>query len=347
MSDYTPRNVLVTGGAGFIGSNLVHHLLAETDVECVVNFDALTYAASLDNLKELPAPERYRFVHGDICDAETVGSTLRQYRIDTILHLAAESHVDRSISGPAVFVSTNVVGTYTLLESARRFWLDESKLSAEACRFCHVSTDEVFGSLGTDDPAFTETTPYDPRSPYSSTKAGSDHLVRAYSHTYRLPIVITNCSNNYGPRQHDEKFIPTIVRSCLAGAPIPVYGAGSNIRDWLFVADHCRAIDLVTRQGALGESYNIGGKTELSNLELVGRICAIFDRWFPDRSPHSQLIEFVTDRPGHDWRYAMDITKISTELDWSPVETIESGLEKTVDWYIARHTGNAALSLAS
>ncbi len=320
MSTFSPRNVLLTGGAGFIGSNLVHHLLSATDVAMIVDLDALTYAASLANLEGLAAPERHRLVHGDICDAPLVERLLREHAIDTIVHLAAESHVDRSISGPAVFVSTNVVGTYTLLEAARRVWLEERKLDDARCRFCHVSTDEVFGSLGARDPAFTETTPYDPRSPYSATKAGSDHLVRAYRHTYGLPVVLTNCSNNYGPRQHAEKFIPTIIRSCLAGDGIPVYGNGGNVRDWLFVADHCRAIDLVLRRGRPGESYNIGGNTELSNIDLAGRICAMLDQAAPEGAPHTRLIQYVTDRPGHDWRYAMDTGKINRELGWSPSE---------------------------
>ncbi|HYN38289.1 MAG TPA: GDP-mannose 4,6-dehydratase, partial [Rhodospirillales bacterium] len=262
-------------------------------------------------------------------------------------HLAAESHVDRSISGPAVFVSTNVVGTCTLLEATRRVWLEQRKLDPATCRFCHVSTGEVFGSLAPEDPAFTETTPYDPRSPYSATKAGSDHLVRAYHHTYGLPVVMTNCSNNYGPRQHDEKFIPTIIRSCLAGSGIPVYGTGSNIRDWLYVEDHCRAIDRVVRRGRLGESYNIGGNCELSNIALVRRISAMLDVAVPTGAPHDRLIQFVTDRPGHDWRYAMDIAKIGAELGWSPAESLNSGLAKTIDWYLTRHAGDAgSLSVA-
>ena len=334
MSHFAPRNVLLTGGAGFIGSNLVHHLLDATDIVRIVNLDALTYAASLDNLDGLAAPERHHLVHGDICDAPLVQRLLREQEIDAVIHLAAESHVDRSISGPAVFVATNVVGTHTLLEAARRVWLDERKLDGAHCRFCHVSTDEVFGSLRPGAPAFTERTPYDPRSPYSATKAGSDHLVRAYHHTYGLPVVLTNCSNNYGPRQHAEKFIPTIIRSCLEGRSIPVYGDGGNIRDWLYVADHCRALDLVLRRGRLGESYNIGGNSELANLDLVHRICATLDGIRPAGAPHARLIEYVTDRPGHDWRYAMDIAKIKSELGWSPTESLATGLAKTIAWYL-------------
>jgi dTDP-glucose 4,6-dehydratase len=336
MSDFAPSNVLLTGGAGFIGSNLVHHLLAATDIGRIVNLDALTYAASLDNLDGLAAAERHHFVHGNICDVPLVERLLREHEIDTVIHLAAESHVDRSISGPAVFVATNVVGTYTLLEAARRVWLDERRLDSAGCRFCHVSTDEVFGSLRAADPAFTESTPYDPRSPYSATKAGSDHLVRAYCHTYGLPVVLTNCSNNYGPRQHAEKFIPTIIRSCLGGHPIPVYGNGGNIRDWLYVADHCRAIDLVLRRGRVGESYNIGGNSELANRDLVHRICAMLDGVRPADAPHARLIEYVTDRPGHDWRYAMDVARIKRELGWSPSESLDSGLAKTIAWYLSR-----------
>jgi len=334
MTPFAPRNILVTGGAGFIGSNLVHHLLAATDVVRIVNLDALTYAALPDNLDGLAAPERHHFVHGDICDTPLVQRLLREEEIDTVIHLAAESHVDRSISGPAVFVATNLVGTHTLLEAARRVWLDERKLDGAHCRFCHVSTDEVFGSLQPGDPAFTERTPYDPRSPYSATKAGSDHLVRAYHHTYGLPVVLTNGSNTYGPRQHAEKVIPTIIRSCLGGRPIPVYGDGGNIRDWLYVADHCRALDLVLRRGRLGESYNIGGNSERANLDLVHRICAMLDATKPAGAPHARLIEHVTDRPGHDRRYAMDTAKIKGELGWSPTESLATGLAKTIAWYL-------------
>lgn len=332
---YTPHNVLVTGGAGFIGSNFVEHLLdSDPDVR-LINLDLLTYAGTLDNLAGVSNSDRHTFVQGDICDAELVARLLREHDVETIVHFAAESHVDRSITGPAEFIQTNLVGTFTLLEAARVLWIDEKRLSADACRFHHISTDEVYGTLGRDDPAFAETTPYAPNSPYSASKAGSDHLVRAYYHTYGLPVTTTNCSNNYGPRQHGEKFIPTIIRSCLFEKPIPVYGDGSNIRDWLYVLDHCRGIDEVIRKGRLGETYNVGGNCEMSNLDVVRAVCGVLDEVRPRSSPHFDLVEFVTDRPGHDWRYAIDISKIETELGWEPEESFESGIRKTVDWYAA------------
>lgn len=335
---YCPRSLLVTGGAGFIGANFVHHLLArDPEVRCV-NLDALTYAGNLDHLAGLADPARHTLVRGDITDAGLVQRLLREHEIDSIVHFAAESHVDRSISGPAVFIQTNVVGTFTLLEAARTFWLDECGWGAERCRFHHISTDEVYGDLGPGDPAFSETTPYAPSSPYSASKAGSDHLARAYHRTYGLPVTITNCSNNYGPRQHTEKLIPTVIRACREGRPIPVYGDGSNIRDWLYVEDHCRGIDLVLRRGRVGESYNIGGNSERSNLEIVREICRRMDAWHPEGEPHEQLITFVRDRPGHDWRYAIDATKMERELGFRPLESFETGLEKTVAWYMARIT---------
>ena len=338
--DHHPRNVLVTGGAGFIGCNFVRHLLA-TDPEIrIVTLDLLTYAGSLDNLRELPAPTRHLFVQGDICDRALVDRLLREHRIDTIAHFAAESHVDRSITGPAAFVQTNLVGTFTLLEAARAAWLDGK--TAEGRRFHHISTDEVYGTLQRDDPPFTETTPYAPNSPYSASKAGSDHLVRAYFHTYGLPVVTTNCSNNYGPFQHGEKFIPTVIRSCLLQKPIPVYGDGSNIRDWLYVEDHCRGIDAVIRRGRSGETYNIGGCNEWANLDIARLICQLLDERRPKHAPHEQLITFVTDRPGHDWRYAIDAGKMDRELGWRPRETFNTGIAKTVDWYLERHAANPA-----
>ena len=333
--EHRPRNVLVTGGAGFIGCNFVRHLLtADPDVR-IVNLDLLTYAGSLDNLRELPDPARHTFVQGDICDRPLVDRLLREHAIDTLVHFAAESHVDRSITGPAAFVQTNLVGTFTLLEAARIAWLDGR--TVDHCRFHHISTDEVYGTLQRDDPPFSETTPYAPNSPYSASKAGSDHLARAYFHTYGLPVVTTNCSNNYGPFQHGEKFIPTVIRSCLRQQPIPVYGDGSNIRDWLYVEDHCRGIEAVIRQGRLGETYNIGGCNEWANLNIVKRICALLDERRPEHAPHERLISFVTDRPGHDWRYAIAADKMDRELGWRPQETFDTGIAKTVNWYLQRH----------
>ena len=333
--NHPPHNVLVTGGAGFIGCNFVRYLLASDPELRIVNLDLLTYAGSLDNLRDLPDPSRHLFVQGDICDRTLVERLLREQQIDTIAHFAAESHVDRSITGPAAFVQTNLVGTFTLLEAARTVWQERNTLNA--CRFHHISTDEVYGTLGRDDPPFQETTPYAPNSPYSASKAGSDHLVRAYFHTYGLPVVTTNCSNNYGPWQHGEKFIPTVIRSCLLQQPIPVYGDGSNIRDWLYVEDHCRGIDTVIRRGQLGETYNIGGCNEWANISITRLICQLLDERRPQHAPHERLITFVTDRPGHDWRYAIAADKMERELDWRPQETFNSGIAKTVDWYLERY----------
>jgi len=334
MALFQPHNVLVTGGAGFIGANFIPSFLSGRPEARVVNLDALTYAGQLENLEGLPDPDRHQFVHGDICDRALVDSLLRKHEIDTVVHFAAESHVDRSISGPAAFVQTNLVGTFTLLEAARQYWREERKLGPEACRFHHISTDEVYGTLGPDDPPFTETTPYAPNSPYSASKAGSDHLVRAYYHTYGLPVTTSNCSNNYGPRQNWEKFIPAIIRACVEGRPIPVYGDGSNIRDWLYVDDHCRGIEAVIRGGRLGESYNIGGRNEWSNISIARLICRRMDERRPAAAPHERLITFVTDRPGHDWRYAIDGQKIETELGWQPQESFETGMDLTLDWYL-------------
>ncbi len=329
------KNVLITGGAGFIGANFVRYLLSvEPDVR-VVNLDNLTYAGSLENLNELPGIERYRFVRGDICDRSLVDNLLRRHEIDTIVHFAAESHVDRSILGPEQFILTNVIGTFTLLEAARNYWLDESNSNGENVRFHHVSTDEVYGSLELDDPAFTELTAYSPNSPYAASKASSDHLVRAYGHTYGLSYSISNCSNNYGPYQFPEKLIPLMILNALDGKPLPIYGDGQQIRDWLYVKDHCEAIWLILKGGQPGETYNIGGNQEVTNLEIVHHICAILDQKAPDsgNAPHNNLIEHVPDRPGHDRRYAMDIRKIHKELGWRPQESLESGLFKTIDWY--------------
>jgi len=331
---HIPRNVLVTGAAGFIGSNFVHHLLAQDAAVQVVSLDALTYAGNRQNLEGLPDASRHVFVHGDICDAALVDRLLREHRIDTVVHFAAESHVDRSISGPGEFVRTNVTGTFTLLQACRQYWQVEAALGAASVRFHHISTDEVFGTLGPDDPAFTESTPYAPNSPYSASKAASDHLVRAWFHTYGLPVVTTNCSNNFGPRQHGEKLIPTIIRSCLNGQPIPVYGDGSNVRDWLYVTDHCVGIEAVLRSGRLGECYNIGGGNEQHNLDVVRLICKVMDTERPAGAPHERLITFVTDRPGHDWRYAIDATKIQQELGWVRAQRFEGEIGETVRWYL-------------
>ena len=334
MSDYRPRTMLVTGGAGFIGCNFVRYML-ETDADLhIVNLDKLTYAGSLDNLKDLPDESRHIFVQGDICDRTLVDRLLREHRIDTVVHFAAESHVDNSIAGPEAFVKTNVLGTFMLLEAARSFWLQEMGWDQNQCRFHHISTDEVYGTLKLDDPAFSETTPYAPNSPYSASKAGSDHLVRAWFHTYGLPVTTSNCSNNYGPYQHGEKFIPTVIRSCIEGRPIPVYGDGTNIRDWLYVIDHCTGIDAVIRKGRVGETYNIGGINEWRNIDICRLICKLMDEYAPANAPHEKLITFVQDRPGHDWRYAIDASKMNNELGWCPAETFDSGIRKTVAWYL-------------
>jgi dTDP-glucose 4,6-dehydratase len=342
MAEYTPSRILVTGGAGFIGASFVHHLIGSDPAARVVNLDALTYAGSLENLAGLAGNDRYRFVKGDITDRPLVDALLREHAIDTIVHFAAESHVDRSITGPAAFLQTNVVGTFTLLEAARRLWLDEERRDRASCRFHHISTDEVYGSLAAGDAQFHEGTPYAPNSPYSASKAASDHFVRAYHHTYGLPVTTTNCSNNYGPLQHPEKFIPTVIRACQRGLSIPVYGTGSNIRDWLYVDDHCRGLDAVLRRGEPGCVYNIGGDNEWVNLDIARLICGIFDELRPESAPHARLITFVKDRAGHDFRYAIDAAKIKRELGWAPVETFETGIRKTVDWYLS----SAARSIA-
>ena len=318
--------LLVTGGAGFIGSALVRHLIAETDYT-VVNVDALTYAGNLDSVADAAPSDRYTFEQVDICDAAEAARLFETYRPDGVIHLAAESHVDRSIDGPAAFVQTNVVGTFTLLEAARRH------AAKHPFRFLHVSTDEVYGTLG-ETGLFTETTPYAPNSPYSASKAASDHLARAYHHTFGLDVVTTNCSNNYGPFQFPEKLLPVVILKASAGAPIPVYGKGINVRDWLYVDDHVRALVAAFERGAAGETYNVGGHNERTNLEVVHAICALLDEMNPDAAPHARLIAFVTDRPGHDARYAIDAGKIDRDLGWTPRETFESGLRKTVRWYL-------------
>ena len=329
------KNVLVTGGAGFIGSNFVHYLLEVDQQVQIVNLDALTYAGSLENLKDLPNAERHTFVQGDICNRDLVRNLLRQHQIDTIVHFAAETHVDRSILGPEPFIQTNVVGAFNLLEAARQVWLVEKSLPLEQVRFHHVSTDEVYGTLNPDDPAFSETTPYAPNSPYAASKASSDHLARSYNHTYQLPLTISNCSNNYGPRQFPEKLIPLIILNALAGKPLPVYGDGQQIRDWLFVTDHCEAIHLILTQGKPGETYNIGGNNQPANLTIVETVCDLLDVLQPQTDPHRNLIEFVADRPGHDRRYAMNISKIERELGWKPCYSLTDGLLATVEWILA------------
>jgi dTDP-glucose 4,6-dehydratase len=339
------KNVLVTGGAGFIGSNFVRYLLEVNQQVQIVNLDALTYAGSLENLKDLPAEraERHTFVQGDICNRDLVRNLLRQHQIDTIVHFAAETHVDRSILGPEPFIQTNVVGAFNLLEAARQVWLVEKSLPLEQVRFHHVSTDEVYGTLNPDDPAFSETTPYAPNSPYAASKASSDHLARSYNHTYQLPLTISNCSNNYGPRQFPEKLIPLIILNALAGKPLPVYGDGQQIRDWLFVTDHCEAIHLILTQGKSGETYNIGGNNQPANLTIVETVCDLLDEIQPLAEPHRSLIEFVTDRPGHDRRYAMNISKIERELGWKPRYSLTDGLLATVEWILANPDWVAAI----
>ncbi|MFB2936536.1 dTDP-glucose 4,6-dehydratase [Aerosakkonemataceae cyanobacterium BLCC-F154] len=329
----TPRRILVTGGAGFIGANFVLYWCDRYPEDRVIVLDALTYAGNRNNLASLAGRKNFRFVEGNICDRSLVNQLLESEKIDAIAHFAAESHVDRSILGPDAFVQTNVVGTFTLLEAFRQHWQNNSLDSAI---FLHVSTDEVYGTLGPNDPAFSETTPYAPNSPYSASKAGSDHLVRAYYHTYGLPTIITNCSNNYGPYQFPEKLIPLMCINALIGKSLPVYGDGQNIRDWLFVLDHCRALDTVIHSGKPGETYNIGGNNEVKNIDLVNTLCKLMDELasnLPVR-PCNQLITFVKDRPGHDRRYAINSTKLQTQLGWQPSVTVEEGLRKTVAWYL-------------
>jgi dTDP-glucose 4,6-dehydratase len=327
--------ILVTGGAGFIGSNFILQWIA-TEHARVVNLDKLTYAGNLNNLRSIEAHAHYRFERGDILDRKLVGSMLAREQPRALVHFAAESHVDRSIHGPDDFIRTNVNGTFALLEETRAYWSALPESDRGAFRFLHVSTDEVYGSLGSSDPAFTENTPYAPNSPYSASKAASDHLARAYHHTYGLPILTTNCSNNYGPLQFPEKLIPLVILNACQGKPLPVYGDGKNIRDWLYVEDHCRAIRAVLARGGVGETYNIGGRSEKNNLEIVGSICKLLDQLRPNDPtvPHDKLIAFVKDRPGHDRRYAMNTEKIERELDWHPQETFATGLEKTIRWYL-------------
>ncbi len=336
--------ILVTGGAGFIGSNFVLDWLADATAEPVVNLDALTYAGNRQNLTALAGDARHVFVHGDIGDRALLDRLLAEHRPRAILHFAAESHVDRSIHGPGAFIKTNVEGTFTLLEAARAYWNTLEGQAKAAFRFLHVSTDEVYGSLSPDAPAFTETHPYQPNSPYSASKAASDHLVRAWHHTYGLPVLTTNCSNNYGPLQFPEKLIPLMIVNALAAKPLPIYGDGMQVRDWLYVGDHCSAIRAVLAQGRVGEVYNIGGWNEKPNREIVHAICALLDELRPDAAgPRTRLITHVSDRPGHDRRYAIDARKIERELGWRPAESFESGIRKTVQWYLAHADWVAAV----
>ncbi|MDJ0647727.1 MAG: dTDP-glucose 4,6-dehydratase [Xenococcaceae cyanobacterium MO_188.B19] len=329
-----PRKIIITGGAGFIGANFVYHWCETYPSDRVIVLDALTYAGNRQTIAPLEGKANLRFVQGDICDRKLIDELLEAESIDTIAHFAAESHVDRSILGPGAFVQTNVVGTFTLLEAFRQRWQQQNQPADY--RFLHVSTDEVYGSLELDDPPFTETTPYTPNSPYSASKAGSDHLARAYYHTYGMPTLITNCSNNYGSYHFPEKLIPLMCINILLGKPLPVYGDGQNIRDWLYVKDHCRALDLVINQGSPGETYNVGGNNEVKNIDLVNLLCDLMDELATNLpvKPSRQLITFIKDRPGHDRRYAIDASKIKTELGWIPQVTVEEGLRLTVEWYL-------------
>jgi dTDP-glucose 4,6-dehydratase len=326
--------ILVTGAAGFIGSNFVHQWVA-AEADSLVSLDALTYAGNLANLAPVEGDPRHTFVHGDICDADLVGALMAEHRPRAIVHFAAESHVDRSIHGPAEFVRTNVTGTFTLLQAALVHWRGLSGSERDGFRFLHVSTDEVYGSLGPQDPPFVETRAYEPNSPYSASKAASDHLVRAWHHTYGMPVLTTNCSNNYGPYQFPEKLIPLVIHNALAGRPLPIYGDGSNVRDWLYVGDHCSAVRAVLAGGEPGRVYNVGGWNEKTNLEVVHTLCGLLDEMRPDPAgPHRRLITYVTDRPGHDRRYAIDARRIAAELGWTPAQTFETGIRETVRWYL-------------
>jgi dTDP-glucose 4,6-dehydratase len=334
-TNYQPKNLLVTGGAGFIGTNFVYYWLEKYPDSRVIVLDALTYAGTRSNLTPLDDHPGFRFVHDNILNQEIVETLLREEAIDTIVHFAAESHVDRSIYGPDAFLETNIIGTHILLKAAKKVWLDDANL-LEGHRFHHVSTDEVYGTLEADDPAFTETTAYQPTSPYAASKASSDHIVRSYQHTYGLQTTISNCSNNYGPWQFPEKLIPLTITNLLEGKAIPIYGDGLQIRDWLYVDDHNRGIDLILREGRPGETYNIGGNNEQTNMSLVKQLCSVMDTRYPDaaHTPHDSLITHVNDRPGHDRRYAVDTTKITQELGYKPLETFESGMQKTLEWYL-------------
>ena len=329
------KNILITGGCGFIGSNFIHHLIDKEESYYIVNLDKLTYAGNISNLSKI-SDSSYLLVQGDICDSILVDSLFKEYQFESVVHFAAESHVDRSIDGPSSFIQTNIMGTFNLLEHARVHF---SKTKNKDFRFLHVSTDEVYGSLGSDG-KFLESTPYDPSSPYSASKAGSDHLVRAWNRTYGLPTLITNCSNNYGPYQFPEKLIPLIIINCLNNRLLPVYGQGTNVRDWLYVKDHCEAISFVLNNGEIGQTYNIGGDNEIKNIDVVKSICSILDEILPkaDGKSYSEFITFVKDRPGHDFRYAIDAGKIKTNLGWSPKESFDSGIRETIHWYLENKT---------
>ena len=334
------QSILITGGAGFIGSNFVPYFANKYSDYHLINLDKLTYAGNEEYLKECRNMPNYTFVQGDICDENLLKELFKQHDIKGVIHFAAESHVDNSISGPKAFINTNVIGTFNLLDIARQHWMDEPhkyKSGYEECRFHHISTDEVYGTLG-ETGFFHETTAYAPNSPYSASKAGSDFIVRSYYHTFGMNVTTSNCSNNYGPKQHNEKLIPTIIRKALSQEPIPIYGDGKNIRDWLYVLDHCIAIDLVYHEGKAGDTYNVGGNNERRNIEIVEAICKILDKEKPrDSGSYKDLIEFVTDRPGHDFRYAIDANKIETELGWRANENFETGIIKTVEWYLAQN----------
>ncbi|AWH84440.1 dTDP-glucose 4,6-dehydratase [Flavobacterium album] len=335
------KPLLITGGAGFIGSNFIVHFLEKNPEYFVVNLDKLTYAGTLDNLTEIGDNKNYKFVEGDICDRAFIDSLFKEYDFKGVIHFAAESHVDNSISGPEAFIRTNVLGTFNLLDAARNHWMaapQQYKPGYEGCRFHHISTDEVYGTLGAEG-LFTEETPYAPNSPYSASKASSDMIVRSYFHTYGMDVVTTNCSNNYGPKQHIEKLIPTIIRKALAGENIPIYGTGENVRDWLYVLDHCTGIELVYKKGRSGETYNIGGRNERNNLYIANKICDLMDSMKPKaEGRYSDQIAFVKDRPGHDMRYAIDASKIEDELGWKADENFETGIVKTIEWYLHKLT---------
>ena len=328
------KNILVTGGLGFIGSNFIRLLMKDGSFETIINFDKQTYAGNPENLRNIEENKSYKFIKADICDGEKVSEILEEFQIDAVINFAAESHVDRSIDGPEPFVQTNVVGTLRLLEAFKAYYNSQSEDRKSSLRFLHVSTDEVYGSLTKGDPAFCETTPYAPNSPYAASKASADHLVRAYHHTFGLPTLTTNCSNNYGPYQFPEKLIPLMILNACEGKSLPIYGDGSNIRDWLHVEDHCTGILSVLHRGRVGNNYCIGGASEKTNLEVIDTLCKILDCKFPERAPHNQLKSFVKDRPGHDHRYAIDFTKINNELGWNPSFSFEEGMEQTVEWYI-------------